>query len=76
MMRENRDLKVELTGFSSKDGPKAFNRDLAMRRMKSVKDFLLHNGVDARQISAMSYGIDKQSDMSTYARRVELCVSL
>lgn len=76
MMRENRDLKVELTGFSSKDGPKAFNRDLAMRRMKSVKDFLLHNGVDARQISAMSYGIDKLSDMSTYARRVELRVSL
>ena len=76
MLKENRNLKVELTGFSSKDGPKAFNRNLAMRRMKSVKDFLLHNGVKAHQISTMSYGIDKKSDMSTYARRVELCISL
>lgn len=75
-LKNNRKLKAELTGFSSQDGPKAFNRDLAMRRMNSVKTYLLKKGVHANQVSALSYGIDKHSEMNTYARRVEVCVSL
>lgn len=75
-LKSNRKLKAELTGFSSQDGPKAFNRDLAMRRMNSVKTYLLKKGVHANQVSALSYGIDKHSEMNTYARRVEVCVSL
>lgn len=75
-LKSNRKLKAELTGFSSQDGPKAFNRDLAMRRMNSVRTYLLRKGVQANQVSALSYGIDKYSEMNTYARRVEVCVSL
>lgn len=75
-LKSNRKLKAELTGFSSPDGPKAFNRDLAMRRMNSVRTYLLRNGVHANQVSSLSYGIDKHSEMNTYARRVEVCVSL
>lgn len=75
-LKSNRKLKAELTGFSSPDGPKAFNRDLAMRRMNSVRTYLLRKGVHANQVSALSYGIDKYSEMNTYARRVEVCVSL
>ena len=76
VLKSNRKLKAELTGFSSPDGPKAFNRDLAMRRMNSVRGYLLKNGVHAKQVSSLSYGIDKHSEMNTYARRVEVCVSL
>ena len=75
-LKNNRKLKAELTGFSSPDGPKAFNRDLAMRRMNSVRTYLLKKGVHANQVSSLSYGIDKHSEMNTYARRVEVCVSL
>lgn len=75
-LKSNRKLKAELTGFSSQDGPKAFNRDLAMRRMNSVRTYLLRKGVHANQVSALSHGIDKHSEMNTYARRVEVCVSL
>lgn len=75
-LKSNRKLKAELTGFSSPDGPKAFNRDLAMRRMNSVRTYLLKKGVHANQVSSLSYGIDKHSEMNTYARRVEVCVSL
>lgn len=75
-LKSNRKLKAELTGFSSQDGPKAFNRDLAMRRMNSVRTYLLRKGVHTNQVSALSYGIDKHSEMNTYARRVEVCVSL
>lgn len=75
-LKNNRKLKAELTGFSSQDGPKAFNRDLAMRRMNSVRTYLLRKGVHANQVSSLSYGIDKHSEMNTYARRVEVCVSL
>ena len=75
-LKSNRKLKAELTGFSSPDGPKAFNRDLAMRRMNSVRGYLLKKGVHANQVSSLSYGIDKHSEMNTYARRVEVCVSL
>lgn len=76
VLKNNRNLKVELTGFSSKDGPKAFNKDLAMQRMNSVRTYLVNHGVNTNQISALSYGIDKKSEMKTYARRVELCISL
>lgn len=76
VLKNNRNLKVELTGFSSKDGPKAFNKDLAMQRMNSVRTYLVNHGVYTNQISALSYGIDKKSEMKTYARRVELCISL
>lgn len=76
VLKNNRNLKVELTGFSSKDGPKAFNKDLAMQRMNSVRSYLVNHGVNTNQISALSYGIDKKSEMKTYARRVELCISL
>lgn len=76
VLKNNRNLKVELTGFSSKDGPKAFNKDLAMQRMNSVRSYLVNHGVNMNQISALSYGIDKKSEMKTYARRVELCISL
>lgn len=75
-LKSNRKLKAELTGFSSPDGPKAFNRDLAMRRMNSVRTYLLKKGVHVNQVSSLSYGIDKHSEMNTYARRVEVCVSL
>ena len=75
-LKNNRKLKAELTGFSSPDGSKAFNRDLAMRRMNSVRTYLLKKGVHANQVSSLSYGIDKHSEMNTYARRVEVCVSL
>lgn len=75
-LKNNRKLKAELTGFSSPDGPKAFNRDLAMRRMNSVRTYLLKKGIHANQVSSLSYGIDKHSEMNTYARRVEVCVSL
>lgn len=75
-LKSNRKLKAELTGFSSQDGPRAFNRDLAKRRMNSVRTYLLRKGVHANQVSALSYGIDKHSEMNTYARRVEVCVSL
>ena len=75
-LKNNRKLKAELTGFSSPDGPKAFNRDLAMRRMNSVRTYLLKKGVHANQVSSLSYGIDKHSEMNTYARRVEVCFSL
>ena len=76
VLKNDRNLKVELTGFSSKDGPKAFNKDLAMQRMNSVRAYLVNHGVNTNQISALSYGIDKKSEMKTYARRVELCISL
>ena len=60
----------------SKDGSAAYNSNLAMRRMNSVKQYLLDNGVQQEQIMPLSYDIDKKSDMKTYARRVELCMVL
>lgn len=76
LLVSNRNLKVKLAGYASKDGSKSFNQDLAMRRMKSVKSCLLHHGVEADQIKTLSYNIDQKSDLSTYARRVDLCISL
>lgn len=75
-LKSNHELTAELTGFSSQDGPKAFNRGLARRRMNSVRNYLMKMGVRASQVTALSYGIDKHSQMKTYARRVEVCVSL
>ena len=76
LLVDNRDLKVKLTGHASKDGPDAFNQNLAKRRMQSVKSNLLRHGVKANQMSTLSSNIDTKSDLSTYARRVDLCISL
>ncbi len=76
VLKCNHKIKVELRGFASKDGSAAYNSNLAMRRMNSVKQYLLDNGVQQEQITSLSYDIDKKSDMKTYARRVELCMVL
>lgn len=76
LLKSNRGLKVELTGFASKEGNKTFNIKLAMKRINSVRQFLRFHGVHTQQISTTAYGIDKYADMPSYARRVELCISL
>lgn len=76
LLKSNREMKVELTGFASKEGNKTFNIKLAMKRINSVRQFLCFHGVHTQQISTIAYGIDKYADMPSYARRVELCISL
>lgn len=74
ILKENRALKVTINGFASKEGNEDFNNSLAIRRVKSVKLFLLENGVEISQIKSLFTGIDNSSEMRTYARRVDLLI--
>lgn len=69
---------VRLEGHADERGTREYNMALGERRAKSVRDFLVLQGVDASLIETVSYGEEYPavvgSGESTYAknRRVEL----
>ncbi len=77
-VRENKNLKIRLTGHTDNRGNPAFNKRLGYRRAFAVKRVLLKKGVPSRAIIVRSEGENKPvADNSTpegrrMNRRVEL----
>ena len=69
---------IRLEGHADERGTREYNMALGERRAKSVRDFLVLQGVDAANIETVSYGEEYPAVLgsgdSTYAknRRVEL----
>ena len=55
-LRQNRNAKVELEGHCDSRGTIEYNLGLGAKRAKSVKDFLVGQGVEGDRISTISYG--------------------
>ena len=55
----NPDIRVEVGGHTDSQGGHAFNVRLSQRRAESVRDYLMYQGVAARQITAQGYGPDQ-----------------
>lgn len=58
-MRKHPTRSVVVEGHADPTGSAPYNRDLAMRRAMSVKQFLTDQGVSADRISLVSFGEDK-----------------
>jgi outer membrane protein OmpA-like peptidoglycan-associated protein/opacity protein-like surface antigen len=72
------DVRVEIGGHTDSTGSNAHNLELSQRRAQSVKDYLVHKGVDTGRLVAKGYGEAKPiADNATTQgrarnRRVEL----
>ncbi|HEY9489522.1 MAG TPA: OmpA family protein, partial [Chryseosolibacter sp.] len=59
MLRQNSNIKVEISGHTDSYGHWQYNRTLSQKRAEAVKDFLTKKGIDPRRIKAVGYGESK-----------------
>ncbi len=81
MMKQNPNLKVEISGHTDSVGKDAFNKQLSQLRANAVKSFLTSKGIDTRRVKAVGYGEerplasnDDELEGRQYNRRVEFKV--
>jgi sortase system peptidoglycan-associated protein len=55
-LQKNPKLSVSLSGFADKRGDSTFNQALSEQRAITVKNYLLKNGVEERQVTTHSFG--------------------
>ena len=56
MLRQNPNVRVEISGHTDNYGHWQYNRTLSQKRAEAVKDFLTKKGIDARRVKAVGYG--------------------
>lgn len=56
LLRQNQNLRVEISGHTDNYGHWEYNRTLSQRRAEAVKDYLTKRGIDPRRIKAVGYG--------------------
>lgn len=59
MLRQNSQVKVEISGHTDNYGHWLYNRNLSQKRAEAVKDYLTKKGIDFRRIKAVGYGESK-----------------
>ncbi|MFN6946497.1 MAG: OmpA family protein, partial [Cytophagaceae bacterium] len=59
MIKQNKKIKVEISGHTDNTNTYDFNMDLSQKRANSVKEYLLSQGVKKNQIIAKGYGYTK-----------------
>lgn len=81
MLRQNPQIKVEISGHTDNYGHWQYNRTLSQKRAEAVKDFLTKKGIDPRRIKAVGYGEsrplasnDDEAEGRELNRRVEFKV--
>jgi peptidoglycan-associated lipoprotein len=62
-LRMNMDASIIIEGHCDERGTSAYNIALGDRRAESAKAFLLDLGIDANQLSTISYGEERPVDM-------------
>jgi outer membrane protein OmpA-like peptidoglycan-associated protein len=61
-MKDYPKLKVRIEGHTDSKGKPAYNKKLSDRRAKSVRTFLIKEGVDPSRMVAIGYGMDRPID--------------
>jgi outer membrane protein OmpA-like peptidoglycan-associated protein len=56
MMKDNPDLKLEISGFTDNVGSVASNTKLSQARAQSVVNYLVLQGIDKSRLTAKGYG--------------------
>jgi outer membrane protein OmpA-like peptidoglycan-associated protein len=80
VLKENRDVRVEIAGHTDSIGPEAYNQGLSQSRAKSVRDYLVQGGIDSSRLSWIGYGESQpvadnaRDEGRAQNRRVELNV--
>ncbi len=54
--RQCKSFNIVVEGHTDSSGRASYNKDLSQRRANTVRDYLVANGVDSAQITAIGYG--------------------
>lgn len=66
------DMKLYLTGYASPEGNALVNERLSLRRSKAVLDYLIACGVSPDRLISIAGGVDRNTDLKSSARRVDI----
>lgn len=66
------DMKLYLTGYASPEGNALVNELLSQRRSKAVLDYLIACGVSPDRLISIAGGVDRNTDLKSSARRVDI----
>ena len=66
------DMKLYLTGYASPEGNALVNERLSKRRSQAVLDYLIACGVSPDRLISIAGGVDRNTDLKSSARRVDI----
>ena len=66
------DMKLYLTGYASPEGNPLVNERLSQRRSQAVLDYLTACGISADRLISIAGGVDRNTDLKSSARRVDI----
>jgi outer membrane protein OmpA-like peptidoglycan-associated protein len=58
VLKQNPGLKIEVQGYTDTTGTKSYNQGLSERRAKSVKKYLVGQGIETSRISTVGFGVE------------------
>lgn len=58
-LNANLDAEIELSGHTSAEGDKGYNRSLSYKRVKACKDYLVAKGIAEDRVFAIGFGPDR-----------------
>jgi sortase system peptidoglycan-associated protein len=76
MLKQSPKLLIDLSGYTDKQGKKNLNQALSIARVNTVKNALIHQGVEAERIQLFAFGeqapvvANSKQEVSFYDRRV------
>jgi outer membrane protein OmpA-like peptidoglycan-associated protein len=80
-MKANPTAQIELSGHTSSEGERNYNKSLSYKRVKACKDYIVNAGIAEERLVAVGYGPDRpvaSNDTQagrTQNRRVELRIT-
>ena len=66
------DMKLYLTGYASPEGNALVNERLSQRRSQAVLDYLIACGISSDRLISIAGGVDRNTDLKSSARRVDI----
>jgi OOP family OmpA-OmpF porin len=59
IMNKNKELKIEIDGYTDNIGSATFNQRLSLKRAKAVQTYILEHGGDAERLPVHGFGFEK-----------------
>lgn len=60
LMKEHKEIKIEIQGFSDEDGDENYNKKLSELRAHNVYDYIVSRGISTKRVIFKGYGMTKK----------------